>query len=385
MDERANRLIETIYRSATDKDAWQEVAGGLSECFGGAPTVVGVLLTADGPNVGRFAIGIPADAFTEFLRRMVEETTFTRGTLQELSERFGSHAENAGGAEIATLPLYTDWMKHYGLAPIWPVGHAVMDDGGQLIGGVIVFRKEGQTEFTERELGYADAFVPHLRRAMVLQRTLIEASGERVALGEAIDRLPTAVLLLDANRNVVFANRSARRVLDEDDGLRLDGSGLCITDARQNANLQQLIADALEYDEDSGAESRSFAVVPRPSGKRGYALMISPLLDPPAHGVSRDIRVVMMLDDPERGRAFSVEALETLYKLTHSEAVIVRMLAMGLSLEQTAHARGISMNTARSHLKHAFAKTGTARQSDLLRLILGGVAAIGHDAPASDL
>jgi DNA-binding CsgD family transcriptional regulator len=37
------------------------------------------------------------------------------------------------------------------------------------------------------------------------------------------------------------------------------------------------------------------------------------------------------------------------------------------------------MNTARSHLKHAFAKTGTSRQGELVRLMLSGIGSIGDE------
>ena len=78
-----------------------------------------------------------------------------------------------------------------------------------------------------------------------------------------------------------------------------------------------------------------------------------------------------------RRRALSEgEVLAKLYALTHSEAELVRLLALGLSLEEAASKRGVSMNTARSHLKHAFAKTGTSRQGELVRLVITGVGTI---------
>jgi len=36
----------------------------------------------------------------------------------------------------------------------------------------------------------------------------------------------------------------------------------------------------------------------------------------------------------------------------------------------------VSMNTVRTHLKRVFAKTGTARQADLVSLLLSGVEAL---------
>jgi DNA-binding CsgD family transcriptional regulator len=118
------------------------------------------------------------------------------------------------------------------------------------------------------------------------------------------------------------------------------------------------------------------------SGKREYALLVARLAATRDVGISSDAVVVLFVVDPESGRSTTAEVLEDLYELTHSEAEIVRLIAQGMSLEEAATARGVSMNTARSHLKHAFAKTGTGRQSELLRLVISGVGAISDSERA---
>ena len=56
--------------------------------------------------------------------------------------------------------------------------------------------------------------------------------------------------------------------------------------------------------------------------------------------------------------------------MSPSEAGLAARLVGGMSLRQAAAALGIRDNTARSHLKHVFAKTGAQRQSDLVRRVL---------------
>ena len=68
--------------------------------------------------------------------------------------------------------------------------------------------------------------------------------------------------------------------------------------------------------------------------------------------------------------------LEELYSLTPSEADLLQLLSMGMSLEEAAESRGVSMNTARSHVKHMFAKTGVSRQGELVRIMLAGLGSI---------
>ena len=63
-----------------------------------------------------------------------------------------------------------------------------------------------------------------------------------------------------------------------------------------------------------------------------------------------------------------------IYKLTPAEGELVQLLAQGRSLEEAAAFRSVTLNTARSQLKQIFAKTGTRRQSELLQVVLSGVA-----------
>ena len=86
--------------------------------------------------------------------------------------------------------------------------------------------------------------------------------------------------------------------------------------------------------------------------------------------------VALFVADPSARFTADSEALSELYQLTYSEAELVRLLAAGLSLEEAAEKRGVSLNTARSHLKHVFAKTETSRQGELVRLIISGVGQI---------
>ena len=54
------------------------------------------------------------------------------------------------------------------------------------------------------------------------------------------------------------------------------------------------------------------------------------------------------------------------------------MLALlsGLSLGDAAEALAITGNTARTHLKRVFAKTGVSRQSELIRVLVTGPAQV---------
>jgi len=58
------------------------------------------------------------------------------------------------------------------------------------------------------------------------------------------------------------------------------------------------------------------------------------------------------------------------FGLTRAEAKFARLLVTGKSVAECAGELGVSIHTARSHLKKAMAKTGTNRQGALIGVLL---------------
>lgn len=375
MDQRAHQLIDRIYAAALEPRTWQEVTEQIGELLGGASAMMSFVQPDETPGEPRYAFGI-ADEFRDaYVECLYRDLPWSTRYVYEFTERWRPMGEVLGHIALTDTPFYTEWLKPQGLAGHWPLGHTVVDEQGKAVAGFSAFRHEGGGAFTEEEIAAVDALVPHLRRALQLQITFHGAQSVRLALAEAIDRLPTGLLLLDAKRRVVVQNSAAERIVAAGDGFGVDRNGPAVDDARENATLQRRIADALEANVGAELSAAAFVSVSRPSGERSYAVMVTPLLAPP-DGVEGQAVVAVFVADPSASVAAGAEALVELYQLTHSEAELVRLLAGGMSLEEAAERRGVSLNTARSHLKHAFAKTGTSRQGELVRLIISGVGQI---------
>jgi DNA-binding CsgD family transcriptional regulator len=58
-----------------------------------------------------------------------------------------------------------------------------------------------------------------------------------------------------------------------------------------------------------------------------------------------------------------------LFRLTPAEARLAAGIATGASLNEVADSLGIGRETARTQLRSVFAKTGTTRQAELVRII----------------
>lgn len=375
MDDRDHELIERIYDAALRPEAWQDVVLHLSARFEGAAVLLGFFRPSEHFFGPRFAVGLREEFADTYLEQLLDLPWPARA-MRMLADRIGPISEMFPPVDIEKTALYNDWLKPQGLAAIWPVGHTLVDEAGEPVGGFAIFRLEGQEPIDRAEIASIQRFVPHLRRALHLHLALHGARTVQHAVAEALNRLPTGVLMLNKRREVVLSNRGAEHIVAQDDGFRLDRNGPCATDARENAALQKLIADAMDAQRHGELAGSGFLAISRPSGKRAFAVMVSPLLEAPAGGVVSDAVVALFVSDPDAERISAAESLAKLYALTHSEAEIVRLLALGYSLEEASAKRGVSVNTARSHLKHAFAKTGTSRQGELVRLVITGVGSI---------
>lgn len=379
MDDRAHALVDRIYAAALQPDLWNEVVEGVSEIFGGSPVNLGFLIPGDLTMGERYSVGLRPEFLDTYLEHLLKDVPWSTRYITRWVDRFGDMSEVLSEVSLADSGLYLDWLKPQGLAPIWPAGHTLVDASGAPVGGFTIFRRDGAAPFSEEEFRAADVFVPHFRRALATHLGVRDAERVREALAEAMDLLPTGLLLLDARRRVVMQNRGAQRIARLDDGFRIEASGPSAEDARENATLQKLLADAMESGVGGPTAATGFLAVSRPSGKQSFAVMVAPLLSAPGRTVVRDASVAIFIADPEAGRIHDPEVLGAMYSLTHSEAELVRLLAAGMSLEEAAEGRGVSVNTARSHLKHVFAKTGTSRQGELVRLVLSGVGSMGEE------
>ena len=70
--------------------------------------------------------------------------------------------------------------------------------------------------------------------------------------------------------------------------------------------------------------------------------------------------------------------LRQFFGFTPAETRFANQLLEHKSVEEAADFLEVSLNTARTHLKKLFEKTDTHRQSELMRLLEGGLAQLRH-------
>jgi DNA-binding CsgD family transcriptional regulator len=197
----------------------------------------------------------------------------------------------------------------------------------------------------------------------------------------ALERLPLAVIFLDRRCRVVEMNGSARRIVEAGDGLKLERGVLVAFDTKAEVQLQQMIFGAASVDSGRFLQHGGALSLPRPEGRRPLSAMVAPIGVTGLFPSSRSASVVVLVEEPSQPAAAPFAAFTKSHGLSPAESGLAARLVNGLSLRQAAADLGISDNTARSHLKHVFAKTGARRQSDLVRRALTHDAGSGDESP----
>ncbi|HEY2445124.1 MAG TPA: hypothetical protein VGI20_05235 [Rhizomicrobium sp.] len=177
------------------------------------------------------------------------------------------------------------------------------------------------------------------------------------------NRHGTVVLGLDGS--VLDANACARAISARADGLQVDREGLRALRSSDDETLQHLIAGALSCN-----GHRVTMSLPRLWGGRPYFIVINPLLFG-EHLIAGDaVAARVTIVDPDRVPEPTPPWLKLLFGLTGAESRLALQLFAGSTVMESAVALGISQATARVHLAHIFRKTGTARQAELVRLLM---------------
>ena len=219
----------------------------------------------------------------------------------------------------------------------------------------------------------------HLQRAVQLMLRLDVLRARADAAEEALDRLPIGVILVDAAGRPLRLNRVAEHIVAGGDGLQARRDGLVAARPDETRALHRLIAAASATGAGRGLASGGALALSRPSGSLPLSLLIAPCRgERLVHGRDRPAALVFV-SDPEREAATPPELLRRLYGLTRAEAGLAALLLQGRDLPEAGAELGVSPHTARAHLKAVLAKTGTARQAELVRILLRGPAGLLPD------
>lgn len=210
--------------------------------------------------------------------------------------------------------------------------------------------------------------MPHWARAARMQHRNFELSG-LASLGLAgLDTLDFGVMVLQADMRVRYANSWAESLVQADANLALDNGVLRARPESLQGVLRDLLQAAVHGGRSGGAAAGSWMHIT--SGGQPVPIIVMPLVSrQPVEGPWQLPAAMMLLGNSESRSVLDAAVLTSLFGLSKKESIIAIRLAAGETLSEIAEREFLSPHTVRVHIRDTLRKTGTHRQSELVRLL----------------
>jgi DNA-binding CsgD family transcriptional regulator len=211
--------------------------------------------------------------------------------------------------------------------------------------------------------------IPHVRISLEIGRKLGVAQQQLAGAQAMADASATATFLLTRRGRIEHCNAAAQALLRENDGLTFVDGQVAASEGQSRATLAFLLQNAsIPSNPLAEACCNRALSLPRPSGKASLQLLACPM--PPAQRKDAGADLMLLVTDPEKSVNFPDDMLRALYKLSSAETEIANGLLMGYSAEEMASLRRVAVGTVRQQIKSMMDKTGTSRQTDMVRLFM---------------
>jgi len=255
-----------------------------------------------------------------------------------------------------------------------PSTEVIMMTGFGSMDDAVAAMRVGVGDYLVKHL--ADLEAIHVAVRAAAQRHLTRRTQQHIhdqlrddvaSLVQLLDHVPVGVALLDREARPRIANAPVRELLGRRDGLTLGPDGRLNTEDRSTNEQIHALLQAL-------AERSSHAGGAWTAGRESIDEPLHLVLSPLRQGHSSSAVAALLVHDPTRPCSAPESLLQRVHGLTPAEASLASVMMQGCPVEEAADRLGVSVNTAKTHLKRVFAKTGVTRQAELVYLLLTGPA-----------
>jgi DNA-binding CsgD family transcriptional regulator len=364
------QLVELIYSSACDPTVWPRLLENLRRVVG-----------ASGADLCSFDLAKPSAAISHsngiidaaFQKEYVADFILCDPWVTAARNRglFASGTVGIGESLITTAELKrTAFYNEFGRRYEYSGGLTAIISGDGTRGSALSLCRATNRVFGTAEERLVKTLMPHLQRAFQVHDRMSELENRERAFHDALNRLATGAMLVDQSCRVLFVNEAAQSTLAERDGLTVDRGMLCAPRPRDTKQLRNLIGGAAATSAREGLLSGGLMLLGRPSGRRALQVIVAPA--PPREEVQSFERpcAVVFVTDPESTSAPDVALMARVHGFSRAEADVARYLLQGQTVQEIARSLYLTGNTVRVHLKQLFAKTGTHRQAEFVRVML---------------
>lgn len=356
-------LIDGIYgASEADGAGWPAILQRLADAFGAGDASLSAVSSTAVPWL--VAPRSDPDFLASYAAYYHPLNLFWRHASQLPAGMVAIDAMVVPRETLQASEFYNEWSKPQNYLYVMGATLLVEDDWR------VEFVVPGKNAFGPGQIKLYHAIAPHLTRAIQMAHRLGRVQIEHAGAADALDRLSQAVMMVDSESRVLFANRAANALFGN--GLNLAGGILRAGVREQTQELHRMVAGcSRDTSENSGGQ----VAISRGPDRPPLSLLVIPARSQPAQSQlewlpGREPCAMIFATDPETIATPEINFLQKQFGMTPAEALLTRELLKGDGILAAAGRIGIAVPTARTQLASALTKTGAKRQADLVRLVL---------------
>lgn len=247
-----------------------------------------------------------------------------------------------------------------------------MQEESMFLSYFLVLRTPEQAPFGKQECALFEELIPHMGRAMMLQREIATLNMQKRFSLDALDAMAVGILIVDADLRIRFDNRTSRAFMDSEDGLQNQGGHLKLMET-QDQDLKTLVKlMVLGSGVDSPPVGQTMGIR-RGSGAQPYSALVAPFCGERGEAgwsKTQEPLAFVVIRDTELPRETRKEILEREYGLTPTQVGFAILICDGLSICGAASEAGLTEASARQYLKLIFQKLEVSRQGEMVSKIL---------------
>lgn len=364
-------MLESVYDSALDPAHLQVFLEELARTLNAKSGFLRVLDEQTPAVRGNVHYNLDPELQEAHRRYYVHQDVYLQA-LRDYRDPFISTGERIlNGWDIRHTEFFADYLRPQESYHVCG-GLGLRNEQFTIMFGVQRHRRPGP--FSEVDAAFLRTFVPHLRRATHLGSMLELMRQQTESAEQALESLAVGVLLLDEQEDIRHANSKADEMLRNARGLVRASGRLVAAHPADAQRLRELLALAGTRARRREPPVPEAMLLTPGEGDPKLLLVACPVTTVQSRyfqGPWPRVAVALFVSNLADAGLVSHDILIRLYGLTAAEARLACALARGHDLGELSAEWAISRETLRTHLKRVLGKTGTHRQSELVRLLTG--------------
>ncbi len=255
------------------------------------------------------------------------------------------------------------------------------------IGGTILFMDDVRTAaialqrtkamgtWTEPQIDKLNELIPHLQRAINIQKEFVRLQTREHALRHGLDRLLMGLILFDKELQPIYINPVAESILNYHPAIEMKHDKVYASDHDHTFKIHSALIAAISSSMGAELTETSTSLgLKHPDCTTVLPVIISAVHDS-NHRFSNGnnhVHAVMCFSDPERTYPIEADKLATVYELTPTESQVAISIANGVQPDEIATMHSVAISTVRSQLKSIYRKLGVTTQAELVKILLTG-------------